>query len=109
MIMRIELARPHRAQGATIVYVTHDEVEPVTLGVRPAAFRESGEDCLSVIAEVVEHLGADTLVHARPRGSARLVTVQRDGGRNVTAGQPIEARFAGEGDMVFGMDGRRWR
>jgi lactose/L-arabinose transport system ATP-binding protein len=185
--MRIEIARLHRDLGATIVYVTHDQVEAmtladkivvlrdgrveqvgsplqlyddpdnlfvasfigsprmnllparpvgdrlvlsdfdgqsiavprlaalppegdeITLGIRPTGFRVSGAESLPMMAEIVEHLGAETLVHARPRGSARLVTIQRDGGRDVTAGQPIEARFDGESVMVFGKDGRRLR
>ncbi len=36
--MRLELARLHAALGATIVYVTHDQVEAMTLGDRIAVF-----------------------------------------------------------------------
>ena len=36
--MRFELARLHRELGATIVYVTHDQVEAMTLGQRIAVF-----------------------------------------------------------------------
>jgi multiple sugar transport system ATP-binding protein len=36
--MRLELARLHEALGATIVYVTHDQVEAMTLGDRIAVF-----------------------------------------------------------------------
>jgi multiple sugar transport system ATP-binding protein len=36
--MRFELARLHRTLGATIVYVTHDQVEAMTLGERIAVF-----------------------------------------------------------------------
>ncbi len=36
--MRIELARLHRELGTTMVYVTHDQVEAMTLGQRIAVF-----------------------------------------------------------------------
>jgi multiple sugar transport system ATP-binding protein len=36
--MRIELAHLHRSLGTTIVYVTHDQVEAMTLGDRIAVF-----------------------------------------------------------------------
>ncbi len=36
--MRLELARLHRALGTTMIYVTHDQVEAMTLGQRIAVF-----------------------------------------------------------------------
>ena len=36
--MRIEIARLHRELGATMIYVTHDQVEAMTLGQRIAVF-----------------------------------------------------------------------
>ncbi len=36
--MRMELARLHKALGTTMVYVTHDQVEAMTLGQRIAVF-----------------------------------------------------------------------
>jgi multiple sugar transport system ATP-binding protein len=38
MQMRVELARLHRELGTTMVYVTHDQVEAMTLGQRIAVF-----------------------------------------------------------------------
>jgi multiple sugar transport system ATP-binding protein len=38
--MRIELARLHRELGTTMVYVTHDQVEAMTLGDRIAVFNK---------------------------------------------------------------------
>src|SRR3546814_15141143 len=34
MSMRVEIARLHRQLGATMVYVTHDQIEAMTLGQR---------------------------------------------------------------------------
>jgi multiple sugar transport system ATP-binding protein len=36
--MRLELARLHKALGTTMIYVTHDQVEAMTLGQRIAVF-----------------------------------------------------------------------
>jgi multiple sugar transport system ATP-binding protein len=38
--MRVELSRLHRRLGATIVYVTHDQVEAMTLGTRIVVMNE---------------------------------------------------------------------
>ena len=38
--MRAELARLHERLGVTTVYVTHDQVEAMTLGQRVAVLRE---------------------------------------------------------------------
>lgn len=40
--MRIELAELHRRLGATILYVTHDQLEAMTLGDRVAVMRHGG-------------------------------------------------------------------
>ena len=38
--MRVELARLHRELGSTMIYVTHDQVEAMTLGERIAVFNQ---------------------------------------------------------------------
>jgi multiple sugar transport system ATP-binding protein len=40
LAMRAELARLHKQLGTTIVYVTHDQVEAMTLGTRVAVVRD---------------------------------------------------------------------
>jgi multiple sugar transport system ATP-binding protein len=37
--MRVELKRLHKELGATIVYVTHDQIEAMTLATRIAVMR----------------------------------------------------------------------
>jgi len=54
--MRFELARLHRALGATIVYVTHDQVEAMTLGERIAVFNEGR----------IEQVGVPMTLYERP-------------------------------------------
>ena len=53
---RAELARLHRRLGATIVYVTHDQEEAMTLGGRVAVMRDG----------LVEQVGPPMEVYRRP-------------------------------------------
>ncbi len=54
--MRIELSRLHKELGTTMVYVTHDQVEAMTLGDRIAVFNQGR----------VEQLGAPMDLYNRP-------------------------------------------
>ena len=54
--MRVELSRLHKRLGATIVYVTHDQVEAMTLGGRIAIFNQGR----------IEQVGAPLDVYRRP-------------------------------------------
>jgi ABC-type sugar transport system ATPase subunit len=54
--MRVELKRLHRELGATIVYVTHDQEEALTLGDRVVVLR----------AGRIEQVGAPLEVYERP-------------------------------------------
>ena len=54
--MRVELARLHKNLGATIVYVTHDQIEAMTLADRIVVVR----------AGVVEQIGSPADLYDRP-------------------------------------------
>jgi multiple sugar transport system ATP-binding protein len=54
--MRIELSRLHKALGTTMIYVTHDQVEAMTMGDRIAVFNQG----------LVEQLGAPLALYNRP-------------------------------------------
>jgi multiple sugar transport system ATP-binding protein len=54
--MRIELSRLHKELGTTMIYVTHDQVEAMTLGNRIAVFNKG----------IVEQLGAPMQLYNRP-------------------------------------------
>ena len=54
--MRIELSRLHKELGTTMVYVTHDQVEAMTMGDRIAVFHQG----------IVEQLGAPMALYNRP-------------------------------------------
>ena len=54
--MRIELARLHKELGTTMIYVTHDQVEAMTLGTRIAVFNQGR----------VEQLGTPMALYNQP-------------------------------------------
>jgi multiple sugar transport system ATP-binding protein len=54
--MRIELARLHKELGTTMIYVTHDQVEAMTLGTRIAVFNKGR----------IEQLGAPMALYNQP-------------------------------------------
>jgi multiple sugar transport system ATP-binding protein len=54
--MRVELSRLHERLGATIVYVTHDQVEAMTLGQRIAVFNQGR----------IEQVGTPMALYAQP-------------------------------------------
>ncbi len=54
--MRIELSRLHKALGTTMIYVTHDQVEAMTLGDRIAVFNKG----------IVEQLGPPMALYNQP-------------------------------------------
>ncbi len=54
--MRIELSRLHKELGTTMIYVTHDQVEAMTLGDRIAVFNQGR----------IEQLGAPLQLYQRP-------------------------------------------
>jgi len=54
--MRIELSRLHKELGTTMIYVTHDQVEAMTMGDRIAVFNQG----------MVEQIGAPMDLYERP-------------------------------------------
>lgn len=73
--MRIELSRLHKELGTTMIYVTHDQVEAMTMGDRIAVFNKGK----------VEQLGAPMDLYRRPSsefvasflGAPRINLVER--------------------------------
>jgi len=53
--MRLELARLHKTLGTTMIYVTHDQVEAMTLGDRIALFNGGELEQVGRPLEVYEH------------------------------------------------------
>ena len=90
--MRIELGKLHRELGTTMVYVTHDQVEAMTMGDRIAVFREG----------LVEQLGAPLALYQQPVnefvagfiGAPRINLVERPGADAAAAHQALWAQLA---------------
>lgn len=53
--MRMELSKLHRELGATMIYVTHDQVEAMTLGQRIAVFNGGRIEQLGTPLDLYEH------------------------------------------------------
>jgi len=90
--MRIELSRLHRELGATMIYVTHDQVEAMTMGDRIAVFHGG----------IVEQLGAPMELYNRPAnefvagfiGAPRINLVDRPGAGASAAHRALWAALA---------------
>ncbi len=101
--MRVELARLHETLGTTMVYVTHDQVEAMTLGDRIAVFNQGR----------IEQIGEPMALYQRPAtefvagfiGAPRINLIDAPGigaseahlalWRQLSAGLPPNARRIG--------------
>ena len=86
-------------------------VEPgdaVTVGIRPEHFDGVGEGRLDLTIDMLEHLGGETFAYAR-HDAGDLVVVETKNGRDLKAGQTLEARFDPACVLLFGPDGKRLR
>ena len=88
--MRVEIARLQRAAGVTTVYVTHDQVEAMTMADRVAVMRDG----------VLQQLGPPREIYDRPvnlfvAGFIGAPPINLLPGVLRTAGQAIELELAG--------------
>jgi ABC-type sugar transport system ATPase subunit len=102
---RIELIRLHRRLGTTVLYVTHDQEEAMTLGQRIAIVHDGR----------LQQVGAPAAIYHRPAnrfvagfiGSPRMnfVTGALDGGRFVAPPLALDARppAAIDGPLTLGV------
>ena len=92
--MRIELTRLHQELGTTMIYVTHDQVEAMTMGDRIAVFNQGQ----------VEQLGAPMTLYTRPAnefvatfiGAPKINLVDRPGAGASPAHRALWAAVAGQ-------------
>ena len=95
--MRTEIKRLHQSLGTTIVYVTHDQIEAMTLATRIAVLRDGVLQQLGTPADiyddpanmfVADFMGSPPMnlfpVTVRGRGEGAGLTVERTGGEPVT-------------------------
>jgi multiple sugar transport system ATP-binding protein len=102
--MRSELARLHERLGVTTVYVTHDQIEAMTLGQRVAVLRDGVLQQFDVPQELFRrpvNLFVAAFIGSPPMN---LVGARVDGDRVVFAGHvlPLPAGVR-SGDVVLGI------
>jgi multiple sugar transport system ATP-binding protein len=91
--MRIELGRLHKELGTTMIYVTHDQVEAMTMGDRIAVFHGG----------IVEQLGAPMALYNRPAnefvagfiGAPKINLVDRPGSASTVPHRALWDALAG--------------
>jgi len=97
MQMRIELSKLHKELGSTMIYVTHDQVEAMTLGDRIAVFN----------AGRIEQVGTPLDLYSRPAnkfvagflGSPRMNFIQVTGHERAAGGTRLRVDPAGAIDV----------
>ena len=93
--MRIELSRLHQELGTTMIYVTHDQVEAMTMGNRIAVFNQGQ----------VEQLGAPMALYNQPAnefvatflGAPRINLIDRPASGAAPAHQALWDALTGAG------------
>jgi len=106
--MRLELARLHRELGTTMVYVTHDQVEAMTLGQRIAVFNGGRLEQVGRPLELFQ--APSNLFVAGFLGSPRMNLIQaelRDGVLQ-TAGGQLPCTHAGTRPVQCGVRPEHW-
>ena len=81
---------------------------PVTVGIRPELFSRGGDASLKLVIELIEHLGGETFAYAR-QGRGDVLTIASNDGRDLKAGQTIDARFDPAKLLLFSEAGERIR
>ena len=84
--------------------------QAVTLGIRPEHLNvvTNGDNVIDLAVDVIEELGADTIVHGRFDGETSTLTVRLRGARTVRAGKSLLLTVEAEHLHLFdGVTGRR--
>jgi multiple sugar transport system ATP-binding protein len=84
--MRAEIKRLHQASGTTSVYVTHDQIEAMTLGSRIAVMKDG----------VLQQLGTPDEIYHRP-ANTYVATFIGSPTMNLIAGRPLAGAHPGFG------------
>jgi multiple sugar transport system ATP-binding protein len=107
--MRVELSQLHRELDATMVYVTHDQVEAMTMADRIVVLNGGRVEQFGTPMELYHHpatkfvasfIGQPNMnfVPAKVRDTAGALTVELDGGHQMAL--PVETAGVSVGDSV---------
>ncbi|ROU05916.1 ABC transporter ATP-binding protein [Lysobacter enzymogenes] len=103
MTMRVEIARLHRQLGTTMVYVTHDQVEAMTLGHRIVVMKEGKIQQIDTPMDLYNR--PVNLFVATFLGSPKMnvlwgPVVERDGGLHLQLGEGVQLRLRPQGELL---------
>ena len=108
--MRSELLKLHRETGVTIVYVTHDQVEAITMASQIAVLRDGRVEQAGPTAQMLE--APETAFVARFLGNppANLLPVERLDGVWKVGGVPVhmDGLPAGHGSLKVMVKPQHW-
>ena len=106
---RQDLVRIHEARPSTMVYVTHDQVEAMTIGQRIAVLHEGTLQQIATPGDIYNN-PANTFVASFIGSPAmNLIRASLDGGRLVSGGQRLDLpdgwrrTLAGRDEVIFGI------
>ncbi|MHB2167436.1 ABC transporter ATP-binding protein [Alsobacter sp. R-9] len=111
--MRTEIKRLHQTTGATIVYVTHDQIEAMTLATKIAVLKDGALQQVGTPAEIYNRPANLFVADFMGNPAMNLIEAQvvSDGGRTL-----LSLTRAGDGDIRLpvprsagstGLDGRK--
>ncbi len=103
--MRSEIKRLHQATGTTIVYVTHDQIEAMTLATKIAVLRDGVLQQAGTPAEIYDNPTNLFVAEFMGSPSMNLVTVRVEADQMVLPGGRTLRLPAGAGNVARG-DGR---
>ncbi len=114
--MRVEIKRLHQKTGTTTVYVTHDQIEAMTLATRIAVLKDGEVQQVGTPGEiynapanlfVADFMGSPSMNLLKGRvaknGGAAAITFAADGGAPVTLAAPtgVDIGHLKDGDAVI--------
>ncbi|WP_067061158.1 ABC transporter ATP-binding protein [Roseateles chitosanitabidus] len=104
--MRLELARLHRELGTTMIYVTHDQVEAMTLGDRIAVFNAGRVEQVGSPLDLFERPASRFVAGFLGTPTMNFLPVPAAGGdgpRLAQAGVAIPAAMPSSGPLTLGV------
>ncbi|MGY4287169.1 multiple sugar transport system ATP-binding protein [Bradyrhizobium sp. LM2.7] len=99
--MRIEIKRLHQETGRTVVYVTHDQIEAMTLATKIAVLKDGELQQVGTPHEIYNrpaNLFVADFMGSPSMNLVRAAVVQRDGRKGLSI-----SRRNGGGDLVLGI------
>jgi multiple sugar transport system ATP-binding protein len=115
MEMRSELRHLHEMLGTTVVYVTHDQIEAMTLATRIAIMRDGRIEQIGTPEEIYDRpanlyvagfVGSpamNVLAATVSRRDSELVATLEESGQTIALPAALGARLAADGKVVIGI------